>query len=244
MWRLRTLHLLIAGVLAGNAGCAVAVRAPHSHLESPEVTGGTGKFILDAGISRNTNVNLTNDYTISAPNTEQPTIKMDPATPGFSPGVTLWDRVELKLKNLRAVSGKVQLLGAPYLSAEAGNLSAALVGTIASGGITESASTYANTLDDTTFDLLALTGLRVNENSLFYGGLFHATGSFEGTWTNSTGSTLGYAGSIETNGATLGVELSWKPIRLQLEGTWSRVTSGSSARNFASVAANFVLTQL
>ena len=211
--------------------CAITFRLPSTRFETPEATGGSGGLLWDLAASNNTEVVLTDDFTVTAPNTTRPAIRSTNAG-ALNVGLSVVDRLELKLKNFDTVSAKFQLLGPAKSKAKTGDLSLALY---ASGSISNTESTsgaYTYSLSNHRYDGMAILGYRLSDTLLAYGGVFRAFADFDGSRTLSGSAGVPFAGTGANNGASIGFEVGNQKVRFIAEGSLNLVKSGESSRRF------------
>lgn len=209
--------------------CAIAIRVPSTRFETPEATGGSGGVLWDLSVANKAEIVLTDDYSATAPNTTHPALRSSNLA-SFNLGLSVVERLELKLKDFNTVSAKFQLLGPSKSKAKTGDLSAAFY---ASGKINNSEGSgggYSYDLSDHQYDGMAILGLRLSDQLLAYGGVFRTLSSFDGSRTPTGGSAVAYSGTGTNNGASIGFELGTGRIRLVGEGSLNLLESGSSSR--------------
>src|SRR5690606_11384168 len=123
--------LALSGLFCLASSCAISMKMPANQFESSEVYGKTG---LRTGLSYRgqSNLELTPNQTLRAPDTETPEIGPTHVL-GANSDVGIGKRVEVTYTLLDLLTGKVQLLGDSKQTATAGNISLSIAGTI--GGL-------------------------------------------------------------------------------------------------------------
>lgn len=209
--------------------CAIAIRVPSTRFETPEATGGSGGLVWDLTAANKAEIVLTDDYSLSAPNTSTPALRSTNVA-GFNLGLSVVERLELKLKDLNTVSAKFQLLGPSKAKAKSGDLSAAIY---ASGKINStegSGGGFSYQLSDHQYDGMAIVGLRLSDQLLAYAGLFRTLSEFDGSRTPTGGSAVAFSGKGTNDGASVGFEVGTGKVRFIAEGSLNLLESGSSSR--------------
>jgi hypothetical protein len=220
---------LSALILPLLCSCAIAIRMPSNRFETSEATGGSGGVLWDVTAANRAEVVLTDDYSLTAPNTTQPALRSTNVA-GFNLGLSVVERLELKLRDFNTLSAKFQLIGPSKAKAKAGDLSAALY---ASGKINSSegsAGGFSYQLSDHHYDGMAIVGFRLSDPLLAYGGVFRTLADFDGSRTPTGGSAVAFAGTGTNTGASAGFELGTGKLRLIAEGSLNLLESGSSSR--------------
>lgn len=220
------------------SGCAVTVDVPTNRFDSPETTGKLGRLKLEADFGGSNSVVLTPDITAKAPDTAHPTFDTTKFLDVMA-GVGLMDKldVDVRTDGGLAFEVKYQFLGAPRMTAKAGNF--ALAATLMGGGSTynqdSSGLVGAGHVDQSAYfaDAALVAGYRVLDPVLIYGGPFIRDTKFSGSYTQSSSigapstSAGNYSGDVMSTGANIGVELGLPLVQFKLEGAYSNAKSGS-----------------
>lgn len=230
-----TLAIPLLSLLVFGSSCAVSMKMQGNRFQSSEVY---GKSALQLGGSYlgQSNVELTPDITLYAPNSQAPNIG---PTHVFTvdAGVSIGERVEVQYKIPDIATGKVQIFGESKQKATDGNISAALIGSI--GGLKDTeedtgitGQRYKNSLDRKVYGLQFVAGYRPSSILNFYTGPFYEYGKYNGTYDVIGVSSVGYSGSARNHGAVLGLELGTPENTLITEAVWNQTTNASSRRSF------------
>jgi hypothetical protein len=186
-------------------------------------------MLWDVTAANKAEIVLTDDYSVTAPDTANPALRSTNVA-AFNLGLSVMERLELKLKDFNTLSGKFQLLGPSKSKAKAGDVSAAIY---ASGKINNSEGSgggFSYQLSDHQYDGMAIVGFRLSDQLLAYGGVFRTLANFDGSRTPTGGSAVAFAGKGTNQGASGGFEVGTGKLRFIAEGSLNFLESGASSR--------------
>jgi hypothetical protein len=237
----------LAVLLAAMASsCAVSMKMHGNRFESSEVYGKTA-FRLKSAYEGQANVELTDDYTLTPPNT---------GTPNIGPthnvviggGLGVKDRLEFSFDSTWGATAKFQILGAPKLTADEGNFSLSVLGTLGtnstdqSGNNLFSAQNYKVHLEYTTYSAALLAGYRLDRIVNFYFGPFVEEGTYKGNYETVGVSNVAFDGKGRNKGGILGLEIGNPRVTGILEGVWNHTESASSRASYWLVGTQIVIS--
>jgi hypothetical protein len=231
--------LLIAVLSLFCTGCSVLIQMPVNRFDSPEVVGQPGVIKGDLGLQGVSQVTLTEDPASDVPpNVTTPLIEgvnRVRVTGTYS----ALEILDIEYRPPTGVSLKVQLLGDSYKSAKRGNFSLA-----ASAGLKyamnrdpDPVSKDQNQMrmSETMFDAALITGYRVADVVLLYGGIFTENDSFNGDWHDHS---VDFESSARLNGFNTGVELSATNFQFRLEYALSKTITADTDKSIGSFGFN------
>jgi hypothetical protein len=231
----------LALILTAASSCAVSMKMQGNRFESSEVYGKTvGR--IDGAIPGQANVELTPDYTFIAPSTTNPAIG---ATHDVYIGGALGvkDRIELSLNSNLVAHAKFQLLGAPKIRADDGNVSLSVIGSLGYNSDDRSDyglsnNYYKSHIEYTTYGAQLVAGYRVDRLLNFYAGPFIERGDYKGSYTISGASggavisDTSYSGNATNTGGVLGIEIGSPRVSGMIEGAWNHTVSGNTKASY------------
>lgn len=223
-------------VLTAASSCAVSMKMHGNRFESSEVYGKTA-FRLKSDYRGQTNVELTPDYTLYAPNTTSPDIGPTHNVV-LGGGIGIKDRFELGFDTTWGLTGKFQLLGQPKLRADEGNFSLSVLGTIGANSDDQSgtgwfsSNSYKIHMEYTTYSAALLMGYRPDRLINFYFGPFVENGEYKGNYETVGVSNVSFDGKGQNRGGLVGMEIGSPRFTAILEGAWNHVESARSRNSF------------
>jgi len=263
---------LFGSVLALSA-CAVTgpvdLGMPQNRLDSPEAYGAFGAGRIHGGLRSTHKVNLTSDYGTKLISNSQPGIE-SVSDLGIGLGLGLLSFIDLDLHDNFGAKGytqlKVQVLGKNRRESKPGNFSFSLLGAYASNTIdSEKGSGFYNIFTGqysggtATYGLQSnyahlgfVTGYKIDENFLGYGGYTKGWTSYSGSQTLLNGNSGNFFGSIKQDLYSLGLLiasnkepdpkntalLKYASPFLQLELDLSHLVAGSASKTQLNGAIN------
>ncbi len=235
---MRTQNLEFIGLallLTAASSCAVSMKMQGNRFESSEVYGKTAGRI-DTAYDGQANIELTPDYTFTAPSTTNPNLGAihDLAVGG---GMGIKDRFEIGINTNWVAHAKYQIFGAPKIRAEEGNVSLSAVASLGYDSDTRSdsglSSNYYNShIEYTTVGAQLVAGYRLDPLVNFYFGPFAERGNYTGTYAIQGVSTTNYSGQATNVGGLFGLEIGSPRVSGMIEGAWNHTTSGSSKNSY------------
>lgn len=217
-----------------------------NRFESSEVYGKTA-FRLKTAYQGQANVELTDDYTSTPPNTDRPEIGPTHAIV-IGGGLGIKEHVELSFDTSAAATAKLQILGDPKLTAKAGNFSLSVLGTVHVNGYDNSDSNWVSgqnyrlKMDYTTVSGAILAGYRADDLINFYFGPFAEHGSYDGNYQAVGVSSTDFKGTGRNAGAIIGMEFGSPRVSGMIEGVWNHTESGSSKSSYWMAGTQIVVT--
>lgn len=245
-------HLVLAALaLLALNGCAINVNLSTLRFETPEAQGQLGKGEAGAGVALGTKLELIDDDTFSSLSQEANFVG-DFVAP-FRGEVGLLDRLDISLTGAASTAAspvnlrlKYQILGEPRITSDPGNFSMAVTLAGGAGYKSDYDTDTGNPFIDPTNPVVAtysihawdvdtslIFGYRILDWLLVYGGPFYTHTGFSG-WVQQSGSgsqQINLAGTVDEEGANVGVSFDWKhfTLRPELALGAAQATNGSGA---------------
>ncbi len=204
--------------LLTSCAAQIKVNTPTVGAISPESLGSFGSFELGGGYTETSGTEITSDASLYAPDTTTPQIIRSGRILGQG-GMGLLPGVDFYFDPHAWANLKLQLIGKNFGQAKKGNFSFSLLGGFGwkddkgdgkSLGFTDKQISVA---PDITYTLKAtqwkggfLTGYRVADAILFYGGANYQSHHYSGTFDNFSGRDGSFSGRVITKSINLGVE--------------------------------------
>lgn len=236
----------LSALMIGASSCAVSMKMQGNRFESSEVYGKTG-VRFKAENRGQAEVELTPDYTVTPPNSQNPTA--GPAhTLTVGVGMGIQERFELGLTSNLNFTGKFQILGEPKLTATNGNISLAVIGSAGFPQESDEGQDIFTTqrkkinLDSQLFGGGLIAGYRVDPMVNFYAGPFAEFGTYNGTYETVGVSTTRFEGTAQNRGAVIGIEVGSPRLTGMIEGAWNQINSGSSSATFWVAGGEIILS--
>lgn len=241
---LKSLQLfLCVGSLLVFSGCVISFNMLANRYESPETRGSRFKADAQIFLKGGHEVKLTDDSTSTAANTAGPTLIRSNANLGGMGSLSLADSLDIGLELTRkspaALRAKFQILGDPSSSAKAGNFSLAV--TLALGhqkwddedvsGTVVNGVTYKYNITGTLVDAALISGYRLSDEMLVYGGFFTSKISYKGS--QDIGSPItqnSFTGSAKNAGLNAGMMFGSSPY-IKGEVAIAKTTVGTSEKS-------------
>lgn len=223
-------------LLTAASSCAVSMKMQGNRFESSEVYGKTA-FRLKTGYAGQSDVQLTDDFTLVPPNTANPLVEpTHELIVGGSLGIQ--DRLEIGLDTNSVGKAKLQILGEPKIRAGEGNLSLAVVGTFGYRSWDKSdtglfsTQEYKSHIENTTYGGQLVVGYRPDPILNLYAGPFIERGTYNGSYEVVNVSKSNYDGKGLNKGAVIGLEIGSPRVTGMLEAAWNHTNSAGSKASF------------
>lgn len=246
---MRTQNLWLLGlalILTAASSCAVSMKMQGNRFESSEVYGKTA-FRLKTAFQGQANVELTDDYTSTPPNTTDPEIGPTHNLV-IGGGVGIKDRFELSFDTSATGTAKLQIIGDPKLRAKSGNFSLSVLGSLHANGYTNSDSNWVSgqgyrlRMDYSTLSAAILAGYRADDVINFYFGPFTEYGKYSGNYETVGVSSFDFSGKGRNAGGIIGMEIGSPRISGIIEGVWNHTRSASVKNSYWVAGTQIVVT--
>jgi hypothetical protein len=193
------------------SSCSVMVKTPLTRFDSPEARGKAGRIGGLLSYQGRNEVELTPSLLLAPPNLVNPSVEVPGHRLMASGSVGATERFDISLSLPDARLGlKYQLLGDTHETSEAGNIPLAISTSIASASQEDTGTattTITYKLKELVYDAALISGFRINNLWLIYGGPFILWDDLKTTYrSNSSAASTDNTGTLKTYGANLGVE--------------------------------------
>lgn len=228
---------LIAVLLFSS--CSTMVKVPLNRLDSPELRGEAGKIDGRIDYQGRNEVELSPWAGIQPPTLTTPAVQVPGHRLVANAEVSVWDRVAVTLALPQTrIGAKWQILGATYKDAQKGNIPLAVTTSVAfsheDGNSNGSSSSWGTVdLHEVIYDLALISGYRINEKWLIYGGPFILWDKIKTSYKpNANSGNIDNDGKLRSFGANLGGEFSFDQgfARAEYAATKTRLGQAYSGR--------------
>ncbi|MGZ3693675.1 MAG: hypothetical protein ACXWQO_05715 [Bdellovibrionota bacterium] len=221
--------------------CSVMVKTPLTRFDSPETRGKQGGVDGYLAYQGRNEVELTSNTLVSAPNLDRPSVQPPGHRLMANGSVGLAEKFEISLTLPAARLGvKYQILGDSHDAATKGNIPLAVTSSISSVSEEEADISSTFKLKELVYDLALVSGYRINEMWLIYGGPFILWDDIKTNYRPSASApSVDSSGKLTSYGANLGVEASLNQqgfVRAEFAGaktTLGKVKSGRGTYGLA-----------
>lgn len=244
---MRLLHIaVLAAVLVFVSGCSsISMKIPANRFDSPEVRGQPLKGFVDGvTLQGSTEAILVKDFTAVPPTTNVQELGRSDLDYMIGGGLGVHERFDIiaKLPNDSPfqLGAKFQALGEPELSAKKGNFSLGITLTGAIGSDSGNGKqVFGNNpethyeLNMSGFDTSVVTGYRIHDQLMFYGGpaFTYLYGSGEVTQPAGTANVYTFSGTSRQFAINIGVQADFGAFSFKLSEAWANAQFAGKHRD-------------